>query len=276
MPALFGTLTAIVLALSAWIAYKNQSEYKNQIALRQSEEETFLKEDKNLKEVTEVWKDTVAEKEKTQQENEVLKEEIVSIEAKIASLNDEIAVKEKQKTSLDEEVAVATEEINKIGGVKVLVPKVKGLRADVAELTQSIEDGNAALSNLKQVKLDTEAVIAVNEKRVYNETAGFSQPTLNTTIKTVYSSWGFVTLNGGDIQGVVPGSALAVVRNGETIAKLKVTAVEENRAAADIDKDSVGPDVYLRSGDKVIAIVSSRPVDSEAKEKEQANKVTAN
>ncbi len=41
-------------------------------------------------------------------------------------------------------------------------------------------------------------------------------------------------LAGGDNEGVVPGSILDVVRAGEVIAKLRVTAVEAGRSAADI------------------------------------------
>ena len=40
-------------------------------------------------------------------------------------------------------------------------------------------------------------------------------------------------LAGGDNEGVVPGSILDVVRAGEVIAKLRVTAVEAGRSAAD-------------------------------------------
>jgi len=48
----------------------------------------------------------------------------------------------------------------------------------------------------------------------------------------------------------VPGSTLEVVRG---------TTVEANKAAADIVRESVGPDVYLRAGDKVRAVVVAKP-----------------
>ena len=62
---------------------------------------------------------------------------------------------------------------------------------------------------------------------------------LKTSISAIYSGWGFVILAGGDNEGVVPGSMLNVMRAGEVIAKLRVTAVEAGRSAADIVIDSM-------------------------------------
>ncbi len=278
MPVIFGTLTALVLAFSAWIAYKNDSEYKKQIALRQAEEANFKTEVDVLKSEIEQWKSAIVIKEDFQQKNTVLEEEVTVLESSITALKAEVAKKEADKSRLEAEIAEANGVMDKVGGARQLVPKIRTLRADIADLKQTIEDGNAKLSNLKQIKADTDLDINNNETRVSNETAGISQPTLKTTIKTVYSSWGFVTLNGGDIQGVVPGSILAVVRGGETVAKLKVSTVEENRAAADIDRESVGPDVYLRSGDKVVAYSATQPVKEEKPKGAGpvANKVSAN
>ena len=64
---------------------------------------------------------------------------------------------------------------------------------------------------------------------------------------------GFVILAGGDNEGVVPGSMLNVVRAGKVIAKLRVTAVEAGRSAADIVVDSMSADTMLRAGDEVVA-----------------------
>ncbi len=269
MPLLFGILTALVLAISTWIGYKNQAEYKIQIGFRQVEENNFAREVKTLKKRTDEWLSTIAAKEVLLASNVVLSEEIAALETKIAQIKSEIAQKENKKKQLEREVAEATAIFDKVGGVRALIPKIRGLRSDIASLTTEIEEGNAKLSNLKQTKADTQASIAVNEERVEFETTGKSQPFLKTTVKTVYSTWGFVTLNGGEIQGVVPGSTLAVIRGDEVVAKLKVTTVEPNRAAADILRETLGAEVFLRAGDKVVPIATARPA-------EPAKKVTAN
>lgn len=270
MPILFGTLTALVLAISVWIGFKNKTEFKNQIADKEKEEKSLQREVDMLEQRTAEWQATIDERKGIETENAGLAEEIAVLEEEISAIKSEIADKETQKSQLEAEVAKATEVMDKVGGVRALVPKIKGLRSDIASLSDEIEQGNATLNNLKQTTADTSQLITVNEKRVEYETSGKSQPSLNTTIKTVYSSWGFVTINGGDAQGVVPGSTLAVMRGDELVAKLKVTTVEPNRAAADILRDSVGDDVYLRSGDKVVAEPADKPVAMTDK------KVTAN
>jgi flagellar biosynthesis chaperone FliJ len=269
MPLLFGILTALVLTISAWIGFKNQSEYKKQIGFRQTEETNLKREVKFLKKRTAELSATKAAIEEIKAANEVLAEEITARETQIESIKSEIAQKKSKIARFQIEVDEATVVMNKVGGVRTLVPKINGLRSDIASLDTEIAQGNTTLSNLKQSMSDTQESIAENEERVELETTGKSQRSLKTTIKTIYTSWGFVTLNGGDIQGVVPGSTLAVVRDNEVVAKLKVTTVEPNRAAADILRDSLGADVFLRAGDEVVAIASVKPAVP-------AEKVTAN
>lgn len=253
MPILFGTLTALVLAISGWLGYKNQAEYKKQIGDRQEQERALDYQKGELIKATDKWQNAVDDKKEFMASNEGLSEELAALEEKISEIKNEIAQKKSRKDQLQREVMAANEVMDKVGGSRQLVPKIKGLRSDIANLNSEIELGTVKLNNLKQAKSDTQESIVMNEKRVEFETSGKSQPDLNTTIKTVYSTWGFVTLNGGDVQGVVPGSTLNVVRGEEVVAKLKVTTVETNRAAADILRDTVGTDVFLRSGDKVVA-----------------------
>jgi Tfp pilus assembly protein PilN len=248
---------------------KVNKDYKKQIDYRQDQEVLLDKEVKKLEKRTAEWQTTMDEKEKLIASNEMLTEDIAALESEISSLKSEIAAKQTKKKQLEIEVAEATEVMNKVGGVRVIVPKIKGLRSDIAALETEIEEGQAKLGNLQQTKADTDASIVSNEERVEFETTGKSQPFLETTIKTVYSTWGFVTLNGGDIQGVVPGSILSVVRGDEVVAKLKVTTVEPNRAAADILRESLADDVVLRGGDKVIPEATAEPADAD-------RKVTAN
>jgi len=75
---------------------------------------------------------------------------------------------------------------------------------------------------------------------------------LKTRIRSIYPNWGFVTLAAGNNAGVVANSSLDVVRDGETVAKLLVTAVESSSASASIVPDSLAPDVTLSVGDQVI------------------------
>jgi len=221
MPILFGTLAALVMAIAAWTTYKNQDEYKYQIGLREKQENIL---DKNNR-------DKSNREEELQQEEEATKQLVADNVALTADLEKQASA----KSALDSEIAEKQQLIDSI------------------QAEDDIEKEEANLAGLKQVRKVTQADIDVKVVEAESIAQGKSQARLSTSIKTVYANWGFVTLNGGDTQGVVPSSTLDVVRGGEVVAKLKVTTVEPNRAAADIVKGSLKADDFLRSGDKVVA-----------------------
>ena len=90
-------------------------------------------------------------------------------------------------------------------------------------------------------------------------TSGNSSISLKTRIRSVYPTWGFVTLNGGDKAGVVLNSTLAVVRDDEVVCKLFVTTVERDSASANIVPDSIDPGVVLMVGDRVVPMETKQP-----------------
>jgi len=71
-------------------------------------------------------------------------------------------------------------------------------------------------------------------------------------------TWGFVTLAGGDSVGIVKDSTLDVIRNGEKVGEVVVTAVEANTAGASIVPTESGqPALY--PGDLVVSQISAQP-----------------
>ena len=129
---------------------------------------------------------------------------------------------------------------------------MRATNAELEELAQSISATEAKLANLTSLKHPDRITGQRDEEQVRNHQQRQSLPTLNTRIRSIYPTWGFVTLAAGNSGGVVANSTLDVVRDGSTIAKLLVTAVERNSASASIIPDSIGPDVTLMVGDRVI------------------------
>ena len=119
-------------------------------------------------------------------------------------------------------------------------------------LAASIETATGKRDNLTAQIAATDAQVAATKGRFENYTNGQSLPELNTRIRSIYPNWGFVTLAAGNNAGVVTNSTLNVVRGGETIAQLLVTAVESSSASASIVPDSMASDVTLMVGDRVV------------------------
>jgi len=191
--------------------------------------------------------------EKLVEENVTLQADLEDKASEQGKLEDEVSDKERQINDLEAEINAANEQLKELGDIETLIPQIQRIKSEIAQLEDDIEKDEAKLAGLKQVSKDTQSVIDVKIGETDRIAEGKSQLRLSTAINTVYSNWGFVTLKGGDIQGVVPDSTLDVVRDGDVIAKLKVTTVEPNRAAADIIRESVKADHFLRSGDKVVA-----------------------
>jgi hypothetical protein len=125
--------------------------------------------------------------------------------------------------------------------------------AELEELGQSITAVEAKLANLTAQSSQAESQATTLRTKLEIVGSGQSLPTLNTRIRSIYPSWGFVTLAAGNNEGVTGNSTLNVVRGGETVAQLLVTAVERNSASASIVPDSLAPDVVLMAGDQVVA-----------------------
>jgi peptidoglycan hydrolase CwlO-like protein len=264
MANLFGILTAIVLAVSALVAFKNKGAYEANLIETEKQEGLLVTSQKRLKSANEVL--------------EALPVEIKGVDDEAAALAETEAALTKANDGLKAEVEPLTAKIaankeqldgvrsktEKIGDLKELSSKMRATSAELEELTQSIASAEAKLANLTSQNTATESQINDGKRRAEDYSSGRSFPSLKTRIRSIYPNWGFVTLASGNNAGVVTNSTLDVVRGGETIAKLLVTAVESTTSSATIIPESMSSDVTLMVGDAVVpgqkAAVPSVPV----------------
>lgn len=272
MATLFGSLTAVVLALSLWIGFKNKAEYEKQIKMRQKEEvrldgntKTYNDTSDDLKKTTEAKESTIAKNEEQTEVQNGLSEKVDEMESDIESKKATIA---ENKNTIESNADVMKE----LSDAETLIPQLTATQKKIAQLKDDIETEKGNMARLEQVKNNTAETISVKQEIVSHQVSGHSLPTLNTTIKSVFANWGFVILNAGNAQGVVPGSTLDVLRGGEVVGQLKVTAVEQNRASADVLVDDLAAGVNVRPGDKVVAHKDepANPAPAEAAKPEPA------
>lgn len=236
-------------------------KYKEQIELRQAEES---KRDNVL---TPKLIKTRAERDLTEtQKEEQMKAaddkrgEVATQQKKLDDLKKEIAEKEdlvrEQKASID----ALADRLKELGDVKELATKMRRMNDELVQLQSDIDQTTTKLNNLIAEKNRTAAIIAAYEEENSWRNANLSNPKLNTRISSIYESYGFVTLPVGNNAGVVGGSSLDVVRDGEVIAKLLVKTVEASTAAAEIIPGSLRVDTVLMVGDDIRATAATRPV----------------
>lgn len=253
MAKVFGILTAIVLALAGFVASKNKAAYQAEIEETQKQHALLVKVEARLAAAKVVLKD--------------LPIEIAGVKAEVDRLSLEEATQKKTNDELTEQVNTKTakvasnkqkldeirEKTAKTGDLKELASKMRTINKELAELNTSIASTKSKLDNLTAQNTATEAQINGTKGKLETFAKGESLPDLKTRIRSIYPNWGFVTLASGNNAGVMTNSPLNVVRDGQVIAKLLVTAVESSSASASIVPDSLAPDTTLMVGDRVEA-----------------------
>jgi Tfp pilus assembly protein PilE len=267
MANVFGILTAVVLALAAFVAYKNKDAYANELSHRKTAQGHLAESQKRL----ETARTNLASTQKERSDTEAEVAKLKTDEATQRKANDDLKaqIETKKQTVADNKrnLDQIREKTAPIGEIKELAPKVKALRAAIEELKENIATNESKLNNLNNENTSLEGVIQVlktEAEMVSRRESYFTK----TRINSIYPNWGFVTLGAGSTAGVVSGSSLEVVRGGSPIAKLLVTAVESNTASASIVPDSVAPDTVLMVGDEVVA--AHKPAAQPAKETKPA------
>ena len=266
MANIFAILTALVLALAAFVAFKNQGNkdergagYRGWIVKRQdmvsARINTERKRDavvKELGETSDALAGVEADNEKKTAENAAQKTKNEELEAEVAALEAEAKAKAA-------EVAEKNDTIKEFGDVEQVVAELKQLQSDLTQIDLDITEGEANRDDLEAKLKGVEASLADVRKRISWRVSGESNPEAETRIRSVYATLGFVTLAGGDNLGIVKNSTLEVVRDDAVIAKLKVTTVEAKSAAADIVPDSVVDGESVQAGDTVRSVQKAAP-----------------
>jgi hypothetical protein len=250
---IFGGLTAAVIALSIWMGFKNNDEFEKQVNLNERAERQLKAGQSDYANLVTKRDDTVESKEALIEEGTQQSANMDAVQKEVDEIEASIPAKEKLVAANEAQIKVNNDVLSGLPDPDVLVPQITATKNKIAQLKSDIESDEVSLADLQQ--RDDNVVALVSSKRSLSDSqsSGKSLASLSTSVQSVYRNWGFVTINGGNAHGVVPGSTLDVLRNGEVVAKLKVTAVEQNRAAADIVPDALPVTVALRSGDRVVA-----------------------
>lgn len=261
MANIFAILTALVLAVSGYLAYANMGDetstsprgYKGWIKHRQDEEASLDRNKKTLAKVQEELNNTEAELADFNGKNETLQAEVDGQLEKNKELTAKSEAKKAEAEAKAAEVAEKEEATKGLGDPEEVIAKFKRTQTQLAELDASIGEGTARRAALEAEKGSTQASIDAVKGQINLRVSGKSDPSLRTHVRNVYPGLGFVTISGGDNKGIVKESTLDVIRDGEVIGKLQVTTVEATTSAADIVPDSLVDGGSIVAGDIVVA-----------------------
>ena len=136
----------------------------------------------------------------------------------------------------------------------------------IADRIKGLEEESKQLEVVKQAEQGKhDAIVAETEQLVVNnaalrqlkadQDARLSPPNLKTRVSQVIHDFNVVVIDGGAADlGVVPGSKLAVMRDGNKIAELDVNAVESRVSTATILPSTVTAGERVEAGDVVVSV----------------------
>ena len=258
MAPTFGTLAALILLFAAFVANKNKEAIEETNSVIANEDKKFDRQTGSFNKLVDEITGLVTDKEDADAAREAKQTDLDKQLAENKATQAELASKKAEAASIEEEVASAEDKLKTVGDPRDLAPKIEALKMAVAGMEDDVALINAQVSKLLSDKKTTDSQ-ATELKRVLSyRTKGMSQPTLRTRINSVFRNYGFVTLAGGDGAGVVAGSKLSVLNNGEEIAQLRVTAVEANSSSANIIPSSLKGDTSISIGDVVVPVEAGK------------------
>lgn len=253
----FGILTALVLAFSAFVAFKNKTNIETQNKIIETEERHKKqngREFKNLVASVKMLDSDAAVANEKRDNDEAARDEQLEILAKVQQ---EVADTEKQTTEAIANAERTEEAVRELGPIENLEPILQQLTVSLAEAKDEKQILEAKVSNLRNSRTDATEVAEKAKQKLKFINSGQSLATLKTSVRTVSRSLGFVTLNGGMNDGVIGGSTVVAMRNGEEVAKLKVTAVSLNTATADVIQSTLKEDMSVSVGDTIVAATTA-------------------
>lgn len=239
-----GATTPRTPLVATLIQRKNFLEEKNKFLESKEGELTGLRRD-------------VAQLEK---ENKELAEEILKATSDKADLQEDVRKKNNAIKNNEDTIKKYEEALSSAGNPEELKRTVSENIARLKQAETDLANEKANLEAALQRKANLEDSLSSIRRKETMQQSGVMEPDFRTTVREVFSRWGFVTINGGASRGVNAKTKLHVMRGGEKIADLQVTTVEPNVAVCAIVPGTLSPDMAIAPGDQiVVAKVDATP-----------------
>lgn len=247
-------IAAVALVGAGVLGYQNKVDYEMEIGLRQDAQ-------KRLAETEERLASTKVDLTKTEDELATVKQKVVSLKAELAKVEVSTSEAEKKSGELEDElgeiivkIAAMKDAIDLIGPIEEIKSKMDQLSTDLAATKQQILSAENALNIARQERANRQATIDQYVAQQRDQRNGVIRTHLNASVSGAYVDWGFVVINAGNRQGVVPKAELAVARQGMQICRLLVTNVDPGSSVASIVPGSMAPGQVVLPGDRVVVV----------------------
>lgn len=248
-------LTILITGVAAVFAYKNGREFADvrtriagvnaEIAEEKKADAALVADCARLSgEVAKVKGDVDVEQEKLKQN----KNRLVLAEGDTKRVQEELEAKITKKKALEKDL----EDLPKDVKPETIAEDINRMKKEKADLegqallkADEVKKEEAKIADV-QKRLDT-----VNQK-IEDRRKMFDRNSLQARVVAVNPDWGFVVIDAGKGAGLEQDTKLLVTRNRQTVGKVSVITVENNRTVASIVPDAVYGGSSIAPGDRVI------------------------
>lgn len=195
-------------------------------------------------------------------ENKALADEILKATSEKADLQEDVRKKNRSIDENTETIKKYEEALSSSGNPEELKRQVSENIERLKEANESLAREQATLEAARQRKANLESALAGLRRKETMQQSGEMEADFRTTVREVFTRWGFVTINGGASRGVNARTKLHVMRGADKIAELQVTTVEPSVAVCAVVPGTLAPDMAIAPGDRiVVAPVKTAPVE---------------
>lgn len=246
-------ISSVVLAGAIYLANENRLEKGVVVADVASQTDTLVARTEALDKTNAQITELEGQIQMLMDQTETLETEKVNLDAQVVESKSNLTAKEAQLVTDKEKLASAKETIGDLQEITALQAQMQQIRLQIEESESELAQLEGAVVAAKVEQERMEGVASELEALRKDQEAGIIRGEFQTGVKSAYNKWGFVVIDGGYDQGVVPRAQLDVYRRGQPICKLLVTSVLPNESSADIIPGSLVAGQMVQVGDTVVA-----------------------
>lgn len=248
-------LSAVVMAVACFFSYQNRATF---VDLRKEKDNNNALLAKEIKSLSALKGDL----DNVGSQRDTVKGELDQEDERLAQSNIRFknAKIENERTAAD--LASTQTEVKDLKAQIPVLPEGVTLETaseGIARLKQTIATNEQKNTTLKDETLSLEKDLKKSlsdrdevNRRLDERKKMFQRNSLTSTIIAVNNDWGFVIIDSGRNQGITSDTRLLITRGNQTVCKLSIVSVENNKTVANIIQKSVRNGIAVAPGDKVI------------------------
>jgi hypothetical protein len=165
----------------------------------------------------------------------------------------QLADRDKQISDLKAQIEVASRNTG-TGNPGELAEKVAAMQNQLKSNETALLEKQQVIDDLTNKVKTNQGQLDTANSEVKRYKYNIAQHGFTGRVEAVNPGWNFVVINVGDRQGATVNSQLVVIRNGQNIGKVRITAVEPTTSIADVIPGTMARGQRVQPGDEVVFI----------------------